>query len=163
MDPNPLDYASRQTPGRRTNPWVAAACVIVFLFIVYILFAPYRPRDLQGYRISAAQTDLTNIGTALDAFVADTGRFPATAEGIGILVNPPAGVAGWKGPYLKRVPVDPWGRPYVYQVGGPKGGGGYTLLCLGADGKGGTGDDIDLPYDAPATGPATTQPGLPAR
>ena len=28
----------------------------------------------------------------------------------------PAGTPGWNGPYIKEVPVDPWGNPYVVNV-----------------------------------------------
>ncbi len=28
----------------------------------------------------------------------------------------PAAVPGWNGPYLKEVPIDPWGNPYVVNV-----------------------------------------------
>ncbi len=29
----------------------------------------------------------------------------------------PQSVPGWNGPYLDRVPLDPWGRPYVVNIG----------------------------------------------
>jgi len=34
----------------------------------------------------------------------------------------PGGVERWDGPYLKKdVPVDPWGKPYVYKSPGDHG------------------------------------------
>ena len=56
----------------------------------------------------------------------------------------PQGENSWSGPYLKKsVPLDPWGRAYVYRVPGAKGE--FDLFSLGKDGKpGGTGQDADI-------------------
>ena len=53
----------------------------------------------------------------------------------------------WNGPYLaKAIPLDPWGKPYVYRVPGTKGE--YDLLSYGKDGQpGGTGDSADVGLD----------------
>ena len=52
----------------------------------------------------------------------------------------------WRGPYLSRVvPVDPWGRPYVYVSPGAENPQTYDLYSLGRDGKvGGDGEDADI-------------------
>ena len=36
-------------------------------------------------------------------------RFPLS----GVVVSNAIGAAGWRGPYLDRVPIDPWGRAYL--------------------------------------------------
>jgi hypothetical protein len=61
----------------------------------------------------------------------------------------PVGLAKWKGPYIKRLPNDPWGWPYVYHYGGPTGGDGYRVLSVGPDGKERTADDIIASSSAP--------------
>ena len=52
----------------------------------------------------------------------------------------------WRGPYLKKaLPIDPWGRPYVYHSPGENNSDTYDLLSLGRDGApGGTGEDVDI-------------------
>ncbi|MGH7338727.1 MAG: type II secretion system protein GspG, partial [Myxococcota bacterium] len=52
----------------------------------------------------------------------------------------------WRGPYLRKgLPLDPWGRPYVYRSPGERNPHGYDLYSLGRDGRdGGTGEDTDL-------------------
>jgi general secretion pathway protein G len=41
------------------------------------------------------------------------------------------------------VPVDPWGRPYIYKAPGTKGD--FDVVSLGRDGRpGGTGEDADI-------------------
>jgi len=45
----------------------------------------------------------------------------------------------------KAVPVDPWGRPYLYRFPGEKNAGAFDLESLGRDGKaGGDGEDADV-------------------
>jgi general secretion pathway protein G len=50
----------------------------------------------------------------------------------------------WDGPYLrKEVPMDPWGRAYIYACPGEHGD--YDLVSLGADGQeGGEGENADV-------------------
>ena len=47
--------------------------------------------------------------------------------------TPPAPPNWSAGGYLGQVPVDPWGRPYVYRSPGESGP--YDLMSLGADGS----------------------------
>jgi len=81
------------------------------------------------------------LGTALDTFRCDVGRYPTSDEGLRALRERPTGLAAWDGPYLTRdVPADSWNRPYIYRAIGD----GYELSTLGADARpGGRGDDAD--------------------
>jgi len=60
------------------------------------------------------------------------------------LVDKPASEPKWNGPYLKKeVPLDPWGKAYVYKVPGEKWD--FDLVSLGRDGRpGGSGEDADI-------------------
>ncbi|MGA2400932.1 MAG: type II secretion system major pseudopilin GspG [Syntrophobacteraceae bacterium] len=91
----------------------------------------------------AAKTQIEMFGTALDSFRLSVGRYPTTAENLeGLRRNP--GIDLWDGPYLRKdVPMDPWGRPYVYNCPGQHGD--YDLVSLGADGQeGGEGENADV-------------------
>jgi general secretion pathway protein G len=51
----------------------------------------------------------------------------------------------WNGPYLKKdkVPLDPWGAPYIYRYPGKHGP--FDIITLGADKReGGEGEDQDI-------------------
>jgi general secretion pathway protein G len=57
-----------------------------------------------------------------------------------------------KGGYIKDLPKDPWGRPYLYRVPGPEGA-PFAVLSLGADGQpGGSGRDADITSAGAAAG-----------
>ena len=117
--------------------------VVALLAFTVVLF----PKQGKGQaRVTAAQTQLATFATAFDAFQVDTGSYPAAApmstKGLYTLVTAPHGVTNWKGPYLKDVPLDPWGNPYLCESPGRHNVGAYDLVCSGPDGKVGTRDDI---------------------
>ena len=93
-------------------------------------------------KVERAQVDA--LGKALDQYRIDVGRYPSTAHGLAALVNRPDAEARWSGPYLaKAVPLDPWGRQYIYRSPGEHGD--YDLSSLGRDGKpGGSGDSVEI-------------------
>jgi general secretion pathway protein G len=93
--------------------------------------------------MTAAQTQISTFGTALDAFEVDTGSYPRGQDGLNQLVAAPADVPNWRGPYLKsEIPADPWGRPYLYEFPGRVNPSGYDLRSVGPDGQANTADDI---------------------
>lgn len=93
-------------------------------------------------KVAKAQIDA--FEKALAQYRLDVGRFPTTEQGLNALVARPAGEQKWEGPYLaKGVPLDPWGKPYLYKNPGQHGD--YDLYSLGKDGvPGGTGDAADI-------------------
>ena len=97
-------------------------------------------------RLPATRSDMASLKTALDAFKVDCGRFPSTAEGWDVLIQCPTNrlPAHWLGPYLCNVPIDPWGKPYVYACPGRHNTNGFDLYSCGADGVSKTqGSDLD--------------------
>lgn len=117
--------------------------VMVILAVLAAVVVPKFANRSQQAKDTAAKTDLASIGTSLDAFEIDNGRYPTTEEGIAALTTPPPSLATtWKGPYLKKAAVaDPWGNPYVYRFPGQGGNNTYDLYSTGPDGREGT-DDI---------------------
>ena len=75
---------------------------------------------------------------ALGHYEVDCGTYPKNLQD---LLVQPGGVAKWHGPYLDKLPVDPWGNTYVYHIPG-RHSPDYDLLSVGPDGKEGTADDI---------------------
>ncbi len=117
---------------------------MVIIGLLAALVAPRFIRQEEKAKIKAAQAQIELLGTALDTFRLDVGRYPTTQEGLEILRRQPGGLERWDGPYLKKgVPQDPWGKPYVYS--GPGEHGPYDLLSYGADGApGGDKDNRDV-------------------
>lgn len=117
--------------------------VLVILGVLAAVVVPKFTNRSEQARITAARTDIANIGLVLTTFEVDVGRFPTSDEGIRALIEAPASVQKWMGPYLERgLPSDPWGHPYVYRYPGQHNPSGFDLYSLGPDGREGT-DDID--------------------
>ncbi|WP_034921004.1 type II secretion system major pseudopilin GspG, partial [Candidatus Accumulibacter vicinus] len=81
---------------------------------------------------------------ALDTYRLDVGHYPTTEEGLNALLTRPANATRWNGPYLqKAVPLDPWGRAYLYRSPGTTGD--FDIVSYGKDGQpGGSGDAADV-------------------
>ena len=118
--------------------------VMVIIGLLAALVAPRFIRQEEKAKLKAAKAQIELLGTALDTFRLDIGRYPTTQEGLEALSAQPGGTEKWDGPYLKKeVPLDPWGRPYSYRSPGEHGP--YDLLSYGADGApGGEGDNRDI-------------------
>ena len=116
--------------------------VIVILGLLLSLVAPAMFSKVGSSQRKAAMAQMQMLSTALDTYRLDVGTYPQA------LAELRAGKApGWDGPYLPReVPNDPWGNPYVYQLGGEEGK-PYSLKTFGKDGRqGGDGDNEDIVF-----------------
>jgi len=123
--------------------------VIVVIAILAGLVGPMVFQNVGDAKVSAAKAQLELFGLALDQYRLDNDYYPSTAQGLEALRAQPTGdpeARNWRGPYLKKpVPLDPWGRPYIYKSPGDSSKTGYDLLTYGRDGKaGGSGEDGDL-------------------
>ena len=116
--------------------------VLVILGILAAIVVPKFSGRTEQAKETAAKTQIAGFSTALDAYEVDTGGYPKGSEGLMDLVQAPSDAQGWKGPYMKDVPMDPWGRPYVYVSPGRNNPSSYDLYSLGADGREGTEDDV---------------------
>jgi general secretion pathway protein G len=91
-------------------------------------------------RVTAAQADINGgIKSALGQFEVDNGFFPKSLQD---LLTQPSNARNWHGPYLDKMPMDPWNNPYIYYYPGKHSANSYDLLSVGPDGKEGTDDDI---------------------
>lgn len=121
--------------------------VIAIIGALATIVAPNILRHLADANVSAAKGQIESIALALDTYRLDTSSYPTTSEGLMVLREPPAAQsARWRGPYLrKEVPLDPWGRAYIYRSPGRHGANGFDLYSLGRDGlPGGEGEDQDI-------------------
>ncbi len=123
--------------------------ILVVVVILGILAAIVVPRVMERpaeARIVRVKQDLQGVTTALSMYKLDNHRFPSGEQGLQALVVKPSGspeAPNWKGPYLDRLPKDPWDHPYQYQQPGQHGD--IDIYSYGADGRpGGDGDDADI-------------------
>jgi general secretion pathway protein G len=83
----------------------------------------------------AAKVQINNFIGALGQYKLDTGLFPSTEQGLKVLREKPENIPAWNGPYMPQdIPLDPWGRPFLYKYPGDHGD-EPDLISLGADGQ----------------------------
>ena len=121
--------------------------LLVVMVIIGLLAGYVAPRyfgQIGKSEVKVARAQIDALEKAIDQYRLDTGRFPTQEAGLAALVVKPDNEPKWAGPYLRRdVPLDPWGRAYIYRVPGQKGD--YDLLSYGKDGRqGGTGEAEDI-------------------
>lgn len=121
--------------------------LLVVMVIIGLLAGYVAPRyfgQIGKSEVKVARAQIDALEKAIDQFRLDTGHFPSQEVGLAALVAKPDNEPKWAGPYLRRdVPLDPWGRPYIYRVPGQKSD--YDLLSYGKDGRqGGTGEAEDV-------------------
>ncbi len=112
--------------------------VVIIIGVLVAMVAPRLAGRSEQAKITAAKADIeANISSALDLYEIDNGTYPERLED---LIIKPTNAPNWKGPYLKRRPMDPWGNPYVYKYPGAHGD--YDLSSYGRSGAEGGGNEI---------------------
>ncbi|WP_414463752.1 type II secretion system major pseudopilin GspG [Hyphomicrobium sp. DY-1] len=135
----------RKHAGEMGFTLIELLVVMVILVLLASLVAPRVIGYLGSSRTKTAKVQIESLGTSLELFKLDNGRYPDGREGLTALVQRPGNMPSWNGPYLKKdkVPLDPWGQPYIYRYPGKHGA--FDILTLGADKKeGGEGEDQDV-------------------
>ncbi len=123
--------------------------VIVVIAVLAGLVGPMVLGNVGDAKVQAARAQIELFGLALDAYRLDNDEYPSTEQGLAALRVQPITEPlprRWRGPYLRKdVPLDPWGRPYVYVAPGQVNPSSYDLLSYGRDGQsGGEGENADL-------------------
>jgi general secretion pathway protein G len=138
------------TPVRRSAEHgftlVELMVVIVILGLLATIVAINVIPSGEKAKVIKAKTDISTIEGALDNYKLQNDVYPSTSQGLQALVTAPDGADPAKyqrGGYIKRLPNDPWGRPYLYAAPGQHGD--ADIWTLGADNKeGGEGADADI-------------------
>lgn len=142
--------APEAKPQQKRNGFtLVELMVVIFILgllttIVVINVLPSQDRAM----VQKARADIATLGQALEMYRLDNLSYPGSSDGLQALIAPPASLATTaryrQGGYIKKLPNDPWGRPYQYDNPGRQGP-GFDLYSLGADGApGGDDDNADI-------------------
>lgn len=93
--------------------------------------------------VTKARADIATLDQAMEMYRLDNFTYPSD---LNALVSPPVGTDASNyrsGGYIKKLPSDPWKRPYQLAIPGKSGP--FEIYSLGSDGApGGTGDKADI-------------------
>ena len=145
MDHDRLFALRRKVQSEEGYSLVELLVVLAIIVLLGTIAVPQLLKYLDRAKQDTAQAQIQSLGSTLDLFKLDVGRYPTQEEGLDVLVAKPAELAGWNGPYLKRkdMLLDPWKRTYRYKLPGEHGD--YDLFSYGADDReGGDGTNKDV-------------------
>ncbi|MFP2958959.1 type II secretion system protein GspG [Myxococcus sp. 1LA] len=129
--PSPTPSHEGQDRRRRLGRFLLGFVFVAATGLAFTLVYVTEDRTLDASQ-RRARTDIRQLEGMFKSHHRLMGRFPSQEEGFTPLIQ---------ARLLERVPVDPWGHPYVYWMNGSSG----AVISYGADGKpGGTGLDADL-------------------
>jgi general secretion pathway protein G len=118
----------------------SAAIILLPIYVIILISAASHDHTVQA-RFAKAKTDIKSLEYAIEQIKIDMGRYPATDEGLDILVENPNSLENWKGPYIKYQ-LDPWGNDYAYQFPGKINPASFDIISAGPDGIPDTEDDL---------------------
>lgn len=88
--------------------------------------------------------DVASLESALKLYKLDNFNYPTQAQGLAALSANPSASANWRGPYIERLPKDPWGNDYQYRYPSSHGL-KLDVYSFGSDGaEGGIDDGADI-------------------
>jgi general secretion pathway protein G len=141
-------HAKNRTAKRRVRPngfTLVELMVTLFILglvttIVVINVLPSQDKAM----VQKAKADIAILSQAMETYRLDNLTYPEASQGLNALVTPPVTAAGARTEgYIKKLPNDPWGRPYQYSVPGKAGA--FDIYSLGADGApGGQDENADI-------------------
>ena len=129
---------------RKRKPFTLIEVVVVIVILVTLagIATPIYMNYVKQGRVATAKMQLQLLGQELDNYKIRVGQYPSELRG---LVENLDGHEKWDGPYMKKIPLDPWGNEYVYVTPGEHNTDTYDLSSLGADGQtDGEGENADI-------------------
>jgi len=113
---------------------VMVVLVIIGLLTTFVVINVLPAQDKA--LISKTKADIRILEQALEMYRLDMFDYPEQEAGLEALTALPSGADAAryrKGGYVKLLPDDPWGRPYIYRYPGDNGV--YDILSYGSDGE----------------------------
>lgn len=132
-----LPSSRRMAPNQRSAfTLIELLLVMIILGILAAIIVPSYVGRSEKAKKDAAVADISNLDAVISQFETDVGRFPASLQEL--LEEPTNVKAGsWQGPYIKthQLPMDKWGKPYVYECPGQHNPKSFDLYVDGKEGE----------------------------
>ena len=136
----------RQKPKPKANGFTLVELMVTIFIvglmatIVVINVLPNQEKAM----VQKAKADIAILAQAMETYRLDNLAYPDAGQGLNALVTPPVIAPGARTEgYIKKLPNDPWGRPYQYSIPGKAGA--FDIYSLGADGApGGQDENADI-------------------
>lgn len=133
----------RRRPVRAGFTLMEVLLVLAILVILGGTVTFYFAGVFEGGKRDAAKAQIEMFKDMLELYRMHVGQYPTSGQGLNALHQQPGDLPNpqkWKGPYTsEEIPLDPWDRPYQYQLVAPD---QFQIWSNGADGSAQTQDDV---------------------
>ncbi len=129
--------AQQRTAGFTLIELMVVVIIIAMIAGLVVMNVTDEP-DKKGRML--AEVDISTLGTTLQRYRLDHGRYPTQNEGLAILTRP-APDKGQNEPYVEHI-LDPWRQEYRFKIPGVHKEYSFDLWSIGPDGQDGTDDDV---------------------
>ncbi|MDR2174719.1 MAG: type II secretion system major pseudopilin GspG [Synergistaceae bacterium] len=141
---------ARKDSGLKRRPGFTLIEIMVVVVIMGLLVTIVGQNVLarmEEARRTTARTQISSFENSLEMYRLHNGVYPTTQQGLEALVRKPTTAPIPKKypaeSYMKNIPDDPWGNPYIYRCPGEKGA--YDIISTARTGEeGGEGLDADI-------------------
>ena len=89
---------------------------ILIIFILSLISFRLIYVVLQKAKVVSAKAQISQLAMLLEEVKDDTGYYPVYLSNLTLSSPPYMQSRNWKGPYTNKIPLDPWGHPYFYQI-----------------------------------------------
>ncbi len=139
-----MQQTNRQSKSTRGFTLIELLLVLAILGVMMAMVIPNLMGRQQHANVDVTRSSIAGIEQAIQMYQLDhQGKIPASRDGLDVLVaSNNQRDKQWRGPYLKKIPVDAWGTPFEYAVPGKQNPKGYDVVSAGPDRQHGTADDI---------------------
>ena len=140
----PPKYRAKPAKSERNGFTLVEMMVTLFILallttVVAINVLPNQDKAM----VQKAKADIAVLGQAMETYRLDNLTYPDAGAGLQALVTPPSTSGARSEGYIRKLPNDPWNRPYQYS--NPGRNGAFDIYSLGADGApGGENENADI-------------------
>ncbi|NJM37997.1 MAG: type II secretion system major pseudopilin GspG [Akkermansiaceae bacterium] len=95
-------------------------------------------------KLGQVESDFKSFESSVAMYKLNAGQLPTTQQGLKALVEKPSSTPvprRWI-QIMKKVPLDPWGKPYAYRFPGKKNAADFEIYSAGPDGIENNADDL---------------------
>lgn len=148
--PLPTDCRRYRSPAQPAGfSLIEIMVVLVIIGLLVSIVAPNVLDQADDARVKKVFADFSAIETSLSMYKLGNYSYPTSEQGLEALVDKPTIdpiPSNWKkGGYLKELPLDPWGRPYLFLSPAEFSDEDFDIYTLGADGvTGGEDQNADI-------------------
>ncbi|GHS90457.1 type II secretion system protein G [Synergistales bacterium] len=144
---------SRTLKRRAGFTLIEIMVVVVIVGLLAAIVVPNVVSRAEEARRTTARTQIESIASSIEMYRLHNGNYPTTQQGLDALVKKPTAAPIPKKypnePYMKSIPDDPWGYPYIYRCPGEKSA--FDIISTGPDGEeGGEGKNADVTNSDPS-------------